>query len=100
MILELGLGSRDFPSAAVAADAMAPRVHRASVHMEAMGLWRSSLDPAKYFCNWFYHQYKYITINTHKHLGTIIIAMIPLYCFIFRATSWNSGSSLRCHSMC
>ena len=36
-ILELTLGSRDFPSAAVAAGAMAPR---ASVHMEAMGFLR------------------------------------------------------------
>ena len=45
-ILELRLGSQDFPSAAVAAGAMGPRVRRASVHMEAMGSWRSSLDPA------------------------------------------------------
>ena len=42
-ILELSLGSRDFPSVAVA-----PRVRRASVHMEAMGLWRPSLDLAGY----------------------------------------------------
>ena len=45
-ILELSLGSRDFPSMAVAAGAMAPRVRRVSVQMEAMGLWRPSLDPA------------------------------------------------------
>ena len=49
-ILELTLGSRDFPYAAVAAGAMAPRVRRASVHTEAMGLWRPSLDPAG--CPW------------------------------------------------
>ena len=36
---------REFPSVAVASGAPLPRVHRASVHMEAMGLWRSSLDP-------------------------------------------------------
>ena len=36
-ILELSLGSRDFPSAAVAAGAMDPRVRRFSVHMNAMG---------------------------------------------------------------
>ena len=30
---------------AVAAEASVPRVRRASVHMEAMGLWRPSLDP-------------------------------------------------------
>ena len=45
-ILELTLGSRDFPSVAVAAGTMAPRVRRASVHMKAMGLWHPSLDPA------------------------------------------------------
>ena len=44
-ILELSLGARSFPSAAVAAEAPVPRVRRASVHMEAMGLWRPSLDP-------------------------------------------------------
>ena len=45
-MLELILGSQDFPSEAVAAGAMAPQVRRASVHMEAMGLWRPSLDSA------------------------------------------------------
>ena len=45
-ILELGLDSRGFPSAEVAAGALGPRVRRASVQMEAMGLWRPSLDPA------------------------------------------------------
>ena len=44
-ILELGLGPRSFPSEEVAAGAMGPRVRRASVLMEAMGLWRPSLDP-------------------------------------------------------
>ena len=44
-MLELGLGSSDFPSADVAAGALGPRVRRASVQMEAMGLWRPSLDP-------------------------------------------------------
>ena len=43
-ILELGLGPRGFPSEEVAAGAMGPRVRRASVQMEAMGLWRPSLD--------------------------------------------------------
>ena len=38
------LGTLAFPSAAVAAEAPVPRVRRASVHMEAMGLWRPSLD--------------------------------------------------------
>ena len=44
-MLKLGLGSSDFPSADVAAGALGPRVRRASVQMEAMGLWRPSLDP-------------------------------------------------------
>ena len=44
-ILKLGLDSSDFPSAEVAAGALGPRVRRASIQMEAMGLWRPSLDP-------------------------------------------------------
>ena len=44
-ILELCLGHWGFPSAEVAAGAMGARVRRASVQMEAMGLWRPSLDP-------------------------------------------------------
>ena len=35
------LGSSDFPSAG----ALGPRVRRASIQMEVMGLWRPSLDP-------------------------------------------------------
>ena len=35
-ILELTLESRDFPSVAVAAGAMSPRVCQASVHMESL----------------------------------------------------------------
>ena len=46
-ILEISLGTQAFPSAAVAAEA---RVRRASVHMEAMGLWRPSLDPVGWAC--------------------------------------------------
>ena len=44
-MLKLGLNSCGFPSAEVAAGALGPRVRRASVQMEAMGLWRPSLDP-------------------------------------------------------
>ena len=44
-ILELGLESRGFPSTEVAAGALGLRVRHASVQMEAMGLWRPSLDP-------------------------------------------------------
>ena len=44
-ILEHGLGSRGFPSAETAAGALGPRVRCASVQMEAMGLWRPSLNP-------------------------------------------------------
>ena len=42
--LELTLGSRDFLSTAVELGAMVPRVRRVPIHMEAMGLWRHSLD--------------------------------------------------------
>ena len=44
-ILELGLDSREFHLAEVAAGALGPRVRHTSVQMEAMGLWRPSLDP-------------------------------------------------------
>ena len=44
-ILELGFNFRGFSSAEVAAGALGPRVRCASVQMEAMGLWRPSLDP-------------------------------------------------------
>ena len=44
-ILEFSLGSRGFPSEAVAAGARGPRVRWAAVQMEVMGLWRPSLDP-------------------------------------------------------
>ena len=44
-ILELSLKSRGFPSEAVAAGAMGPWACRAAVQMEAMWLWRRSLDP-------------------------------------------------------
>ena len=46
-MLEKSLGSSDFPSADVAAGALGPRVPRTSVQMEAMGLWRPSLDPIR-----------------------------------------------------
>ena len=44
-MLEMSLGSSEFPSADVVAGALGPRVRCASVQMEAMGLWRPSLDP-------------------------------------------------------
>ena len=43
-ILKLGLDPRGFPSAEVAAGALGPWVRRALVQMEAMGMWRPSLD--------------------------------------------------------
>ena len=46
-MIELCLGTRDFPAEEVAAGALGPRVRRASIHMEAMGLWRPSLDPLR-----------------------------------------------------
>ena len=46
-MLKLGLNSCDFPSAEVAAGTLGPRVRRGSVQIEAMGLWRPSLDPIR-----------------------------------------------------
>ena len=46
-ILRLGLDSSGFPSAEVDTGALGPRISRASVQMEAMGLWRPSLDPVR-----------------------------------------------------
>ena len=46
-MIELCLGSRVFPAEDVAAGALGPRVRRAAVQMEAMGLWRPSLDPLR-----------------------------------------------------
>ena len=44
-ILQKTIGGGPYPRAAVAAAAQGPRASRASVHMEALGLWRPSLDP-------------------------------------------------------
>ena len=44
-MLERSLGASDFPSTDVATGALGPRVRRAAVQMEAMGLWWPSLDP-------------------------------------------------------
>ena len=46
-MIEICLGSRGFPAEVVAVGALGPRVHRAAVQMEAMGLWRPSLDPLR-----------------------------------------------------
>ena len=46
-MIERSFRASDFPSADVAAGALGFRVHRASVQMEAMGLWRPSLDPIR-----------------------------------------------------
>ena len=44
-MLETSIGSSVYPAADVAAGALGPRLRRASIQMEAMGLWRPSLDP-------------------------------------------------------
>ena len=44
-ILQSGIGPGVYPTMEVASGALGPRVRRASVQMEAMGLWRPSLDP-------------------------------------------------------
>ena len=44
-ILQQTIGGNPYPKAEVAAAAQGPRARRASVHMEALGLWRPSMDP-------------------------------------------------------
>ena len=46
-MIELCLGSREFPADDVAASALGPRVRHAAGQMEAMGLWHPSLDPLR-----------------------------------------------------
>ena len=46
-ILEKTIGGNHYPTAAVAAGAQGPRTRRASVQMEAMGLWRPSMNPVQ-----------------------------------------------------
>ena len=46
-MIELCLGSREFLADEVAAGDLGPRIRRASAQMEAMGLWRPSLDPLR-----------------------------------------------------
>ena len=61
-LIERSIRASDFPSAQVAAGALGPRVRRASVQMEAMGLWRPSLDPIRlHYDGWF--RAWWITIN-------------------------------------
>ena len=50
--LELTVGLHDFPSAAMASAAPVSRVGRASIHMEAMGLWRSPLGSGWELCSY------------------------------------------------
>ena len=47
-ILQKTIGGSPYPRAAVAAAAQGPRARRASVHMEALGLWRPSMDPVQF----------------------------------------------------
>ena len=47
-ILQKTIGGSPYPKAAVAAETQIPRACRASIHMEALGLWRPSLDPMQF----------------------------------------------------
>ena len=47
-ILQKTIGGGPYPRAEVAAAAQGPRARRASVHMEALGLWRPSMDPVQF----------------------------------------------------
>ena len=46
-MIEICLGSHGFPAEDVAVGALGPQVRRAAVQMEAMELWRPSLDPLR-----------------------------------------------------
>ena len=47
-ILQKTIGGSPYPRAEVAAAAQGPRARRASVHMEALGLWRPSMDTVQF----------------------------------------------------
>ena len=47
-ILQKTIGGGPYLRAEVAAAAQGPRARRASVHMEALGLWRPSMDPVQF----------------------------------------------------
>ena len=47
-ILQKTIGGGPYPRAEVAAAAQGPRARQASVHMEALGLWRPSIDPVQF----------------------------------------------------
>ena len=47
-ILQKTIGGNPYPRAEVAAAAQGTRARRASVHMEALGLWRPSMDPVQF----------------------------------------------------
>ena len=47
-ILQKTIGGGLYPRAEVAAAAQGPRARQASVHMEALGLWRPSMDPVQF----------------------------------------------------
>ena len=70
-ILELTLGSRDFPSAALAAGALVPWVRRASVHMESMGLFAGSSG---------------LSLNAP---GTIVVKLFIVNCRFSTETFWR-----------
>ena len=46
-IIDHCLGPYEFPAAEIATGALGPRVRRAAIQMDDMGLWRPSLDPLR-----------------------------------------------------
>ena len=46
-MIDICLGPCMYPAEEVAAGALGPRIRRAAVQMEGMGLWRPSLDPLR-----------------------------------------------------
>ena len=56
-IIDNCLGPCMYPAEEVAASALGPRVRRAAIQMEGMGLWRPSMDPLRLHYSDYYWLY-------------------------------------------
>ena len=94
-LIERSIRASDFPSAQVAVGALGPRVRRASVQMEAMGLWRPSLDPIRlHYDGWFRAWWITIKLNFH-YIGLCLYVYIYIvvgsWCIHFLITGFAHG---------
>ena len=70
-ILQRTIGGNPYPKAEVAAAALGPRARHVSVHMEALGLWRPSMDPMQ-FDTPFPSSLHFVTLRyTSLHIVTL-----------------------------